>query len=89
MWSQGALELSSAWGSPAQPPCPVLPHLPFMSCLSALVARVPDILSSMRRGWGTPEAEGLPPYLAPAPSTPRLPCVSSRAPAAAGVPSKA
>ncbi|XP_036846836.2 calcium/calmodulin-dependent protein kinase type II subunit beta isoform X5 [Manis javanica] len=53
------------------------------------VARVPDILSSMRRGWGTPEAEGLPPYLAPAPSTPRLPCVSSRAPAAARVPSKA
>ncbi|XP_055446668.1 calcium/calmodulin-dependent protein kinase type II subunit beta isoform X2 [Bubalus kerabau] len=39
--------------------------------------RVPDILSSMRRGSGTPEAEGSPPCPSPAPISP-LPAPSPR-----------
>ncbi|XP_064343804.1 calcium/calmodulin-dependent protein kinase type II subunit beta isoform X2 [Camelus dromedarius] len=39
--------------------------------------RVPDILSSVRRGSGTPEAEGPPPCLSPAPISP-LPTPSPR-----------
>ncbi|XP_046525704.1 calcium/calmodulin-dependent protein kinase type II subunit beta isoform X3 [Equus quagga] len=41
------------------------------------VPRVPDILSSVRRGSGTPEAEGPPPCLSPAPISP-LPTPSPR-----------
>ncbi|XP_040821008.1 calcium/calmodulin-dependent protein kinase type II subunit beta isoform X1 [Ochotona curzoniae] len=53
-------------GSRAPPPVCLSICLLFTSVCSAPVPRISDILNSVRRGSGTPEAEGPPPCLSPA-----------------------
>lgn len=66
-WVSSLTPSSCSCTAPFSPACL---HLPRVHVSSHPAPRVPDILSSVRRGSGTPDVEGPPPCLSPAPISP-------------------